>query len=265
MEKGGREETMILFHTDLDNTMIYSYKHDIGSRKRSVELYQGREISFITEKTYDLLKQVKEHMLIVPTSTRTVGQYGRIDLGIGSFPYALVCNGGILLVHGEIDRAWYRGSLDLVSPASAEMHRALSLLEEDARRMFELRFIEKLFVFTKCREPEQVVRDLGMKLDPALVDVFHNGIKVYVVPKSLSKGAAVERLKQKLMPQYVIAAGDSEFDISMVEIADKGLVPHGFRERFGADGNLCEMDGNRIFSEALLEECLRTAGQNHSI
>ena len=43
---------MIAFHTDLDNTLIYSYKHDIGPQKRNVELYQGREISYITEETY---------------------------------------------------------------------------------------------------------------------------------------------------------------------------------------------------------------------
>ena len=48
---------MIAFHTDLDNTLIYSYKHDIGPQKRNVELYQGREISYITEETYHLLPE----------------------------------------------------------------------------------------------------------------------------------------------------------------------------------------------------------------
>ena len=81
---------------DLDNTIIYSYKHDIGNEKINVEIYQGREISFITKKTQELLLMAKEKYMLIPTSTRTVGQYERIDLGIGAFPYALVCNGGIL-------------------------------------------------------------------------------------------------------------------------------------------------------------------------
>ena len=51
---------MKILCTDLDNTLIYSYKHDIGIQKRNVEIYQGREISYITDKTYDLLKKVKE-------------------------------------------------------------------------------------------------------------------------------------------------------------------------------------------------------------
>ena len=32
------------------NTIIYSYKRNIGENKLNVELYNGREISFISEK-----------------------------------------------------------------------------------------------------------------------------------------------------------------------------------------------------------------------
>lgn len=85
---------------DMDNTIIYSYKRNIGENKLNVELYNGREISFISEKTHDLLKKVSEKMTIIPTSTRTEEQYKRIDLDIGIVPYALVCNGGVLLVNG---------------------------------------------------------------------------------------------------------------------------------------------------------------------
>lgn len=42
---------------DMDNTIIYSYKRNIGENKLNVELYNGREISFISEKTHDLLKK----------------------------------------------------------------------------------------------------------------------------------------------------------------------------------------------------------------
>ena len=65
---------MKLLCTDLDNTLIYSYKHELGNEKRNVELYQGREISFITEKTYELLKKVNQQYQIVPVTTRTVEQ-----------------------------------------------------------------------------------------------------------------------------------------------------------------------------------------------
>lgn len=40
---------------------------------------------------------------------------------------------------------------------------------------------------------------------------------------------AVRRLRKRLQPAYIIAAGDSEFDVSMVEESDLGLVPAGFK------------------------------------
>lgn len=82
---------MQIVHTDLDNTLIYSYKHEIGGPKTCVEIYQGREISFMTETSHRLLGQLcsKPGVLVVPTTTRTLEQYQRIDLGIGVPEYAL--------------------------------------------------------------------------------------------------------------------------------------------------------------------------------
>ena len=201
---------MIAFHTDLDNTLIYSYKHDIGPRKRNVELYQGREISYITEETYHLLQLVKNEMLIVPTTTRTLEQYQRIDLGIGPFPYALVCNGGVLLINGVPDEAWYQDSLHLVSDSREEMNLAMELLEREPRRKFELRYIEKLFIFTKCNDPETVVNDLKTSLDTKYVDVFSNGEKVYVVYANIGYNSP-PRMKEviitKVGRKYVTVKG----------------------------------------------------------
>lgn len=233
---------MKLLCTDLDNTLIYSYKHELGNEKRNVELYQGREISFITEKTYELLKKVNQQYQIVPVTTRTVEQYQRIHLGIHPFQYALTCNGGILLVDGKREDTWYLESRKMTEPAVPAMKKAMEYLEKDARRKFELRYIEELFVFTKCKEVEKVIQDLKKLLKEELVEVFSNGEKLYVLPVTLSKGNAVKRLKAYLEPDCVIAAGDSEFDKSMVCEADKGFMPEDFPSAY--------------FQEAYLEKCL---------
>lgn len=242
---------------DLDNTIIYSYKYDIGVDKRNVEIYQGREISYVSELTYALLKKVSGEMMIVPTSTRTEEQYNRIDLGIGDFKYALVCNGGLMLIDGKRNLEWYEKSLQLIEPSKAELEKARKILETDPRRKFELRFIENLFIFTKFNNPEEVIDELKEQLDQDLVDVFNNGEKVYVVPVQLSKGNAIKRLRELLKPEYIIAAGDSEFDISMVEEADYGFVPYQFKEKYGVNCDIYEMNENRLFSEALLEKILK--------
>ena len=251
---------MKILCTDLDNTIIYSYKHDIGNEKMNVELYKEREISFISNHTYELLKKVKEEFLIIPTSTRTKEQYDRIDLKIGTFKYALVCNGSVLLVDGKKDKDWYEESLRLAKPSNLEVKKALEYLENDKRRTFELRYIEDLFVFTKCYKSETVVNELREYLDKNLVSVFNNKEKVYVLPTSLSKGKAIERLRKYLKVEFIIAAGDSEFDISMVEAADVGLVPYGFKSEFNIKSDIYEMGKERLFSEQLLSKCLQYGG-----
>lgn len=248
---------MTVFNTDLDNTIIYSYKNDIGRFKRCVELYQGREISFVTDMTYELLKQVRQKMQVVPTSTRTVEQYQRINLGTGDFKYALVCNGGILLVDGKSDEDWYRQSLINISGSVPALEKAMAVLENDIRRNFELRFIERLFIFTKCSEPVNVIRELKQMPGMDTVDIFNNGEKVYVVPKGLSKGMAVSRFREYINADYVIAAGDSEFDISMLKAADKALAPFGFTKKYDIDFDIKEAAHNELFAEALLTEALR--------
>lgn len=262
---------MIVFHTDLDNTLIYSYKHDIGENKRCVEIYQGREISFVTQETYRLLHKLsecREQVLIVPTTTRTAEQYARIDMGVGGFRYALVCNGGVLLTSGtddhiadtiadnnaivREDEKWYRDSLEMIQDSVGELRRALSLLDADPRRTFELRFVRDLFVYTKCGEPEAVVNDLKKVLNAEMVDIFNNGVKVYVVPKALNKGKAVARFRKYVGADYVIAAGDSVFDVSMLEAADLGFAPPELARRYPFSDKVKSLSGDRLYAEAVL-------------
>ena len=137
---------MIHFYVDLDNTIIYSYKHEIGPMKRCAEIYQGREISFLTEKTWQGLKLIAELALVVPVTTRTLEQYHRIRLGIGELPYVLACNGGILLRNGREDPDWYEASRKLVEKSRGEMEKALELLDKDKAVCFEIRWVKELFV-----------------------------------------------------------------------------------------------------------------------
>lgn len=257
---------MIVFHTDLDNTLIYSYKYDIGNQKRCVEIYREKEISFITQETYRLLQMLSKQekynrqVLIVPTTTRTIEQYQRIQLRVGAFSYALVCNGGVLLVDGKEDEKWYQDSLKWIQNSTGELHKALKLLDRDIRRTFELRFIKELFVFTKCEEPETVVANLKRLLNTEIVEIFHNGVKVYVVPKALNKGTAVERFRNYIGADFVIAAGDSTFDISMLEAADRGIAAPELAQRYSFSQKIICPPAEKIYAEAMLETVLSLVG-----
>ena len=130
----------------MDNTIIYSYKRNIGENKLMLSYIMEEKISFISgKKRMICCKKVSEKMTIIPTSTRTEEQYKRIDLDIGIVPYALVCNGGVLLVNGKRDREWYLESLQMIRNSIPEMEKAQQILARDSRRKFELRFIDEPF------------------------------------------------------------------------------------------------------------------------
>ncbi len=246
---------MEIFYTDLDNTMIYSYQHFIGADKRCVEVYRGREISFITEKTFELFNAIYQKINIVPVTTRTVEQYQRIDFGTGGFRYALTCNGGILLKDGCPDQNWYEESLKMTEDAREEMQKATELLQRDSNVMFEVRFIEKLFVFTKSNAPDKTAAMLQKHLDSTVADVFTNGVKVYVVPKNLDKGTAVKRFSRQFHIGQSIAAGDSLFDLSMLQAADEAICPEELAKYIvGKNPIVCKE--NELLSEKALERVL---------
>ena len=244
---------MIIFNCDLDNTLIYSYKQDIGTDKVVVEHYENREIAFMTTTSYQQLKSVNECVLFVPTTTRTMEQYNRITLGVGVPKYALVCNGGVLLVDGLIDEQWYQHSLELVKDSNEQMHKAMEHLRLDGDINFEIRFIDDLFVYTKSKNPINTIEGLKSKLDCNLVDVFHNGVKVYVVPKTMSKGVGITRLRQRLGGDLVIAAGDSEFDIPMLQVADVAIIPYNLSQNHAVDHKWIVCECNQIYSDFLLD------------
>ncbi|MBR4083526.1 MAG: HAD hydrolase family protein [Lachnospiraceae bacterium] len=244
---------MVVFNVDMDNTLIYSYKHDIGEDKYCAEIYQEREISFMTHKTGRLLKELAGKILIVPTTTRTREQYERINLGIGKIPYALVCNGGVLIRDGIEDEDWYATSRQMIEDCKEELELGRKLLEEDEDRCFEVRFIKELFLFSKSDQPERTIKRLSEKLNLALVNVFSNGTKVYVVPVKLNKGTALQRFKEWIQADTTIAAGDSEFDVPMLACADIGLAPQTLEMNKKISGELIKIPEKVLFSEGIVE------------
>lgn len=254
---------MEVFFTDLDRTLIFSYRSDPGIQAaglaRTAEIYQGREISFMTQRTHTLLQEINRRLLVVPVTTRTREQYQRIDLGIGALSYALTCNGGVLLNNGIPDEAWYEESCRLAQDSCMELEKSIRCLEKEESRTMEVRFIEQLFVFTKCGSAESVTAKLRQKLDGKLVDVFHNGEKIYVIPAKLNKGTAAARFLKYTGNRVSYAAGDSMFDVPMLEQADAAAVPADFQQMHRLRGahHVCKMAGKRPFSEEMLEFVLR--------
>ena len=186
-----------------------------------MERKDGEPISCVTKRQAELLQGAAN---IIPVTTRSVEQYRRIDFaGIGFSPrYALCDNGGTLIANGELDAEWSRWSSEIFKSCEEELERFRELLDNDPKRSFEVRLVDGLFLFTKSSEPSETLEYLGKS---ERCECFATGEKVYVIPKELSKGAAVRRLAKRLGLREFAAAGDSLMDVPMLSEANVALFP----------------------------------------
>ncbi len=214
----------MFFAVDLDNTLIFSYKH--YAQGICVETKEGKALSYMTPSAYEHLQQLKERLTIVPLTTRSLEQYQRIQLwSSGPAPYALTSNGAVLLTSGVPDAAWAAQTARLIADSLPELKRALALLQQDEAVTLAPRLVDEAFVYTKSQQAANSLDALSRILDLDKVYLDHNGEKLYVLPKALSKGAALKRLSARLGCRCAAAAGDSFFDLSMLEAADAAIIP----------------------------------------
>lgn len=240
---------MTTFFADLDNTLIYSHRREIGNDKLPVEWLHDREQSYMTRKSHDFFMNVRQ-LSVVPMTSRTMEQYGRLAGIADSFgwEYALICNGGILLKNGEICREWLDETYRMTSDSAAEFERACKLIsaENDA-----VHLTEKIMVYASFDEPQRVESILKENLDSKLVSVFSDHRKVYCVPKKINKGIAVQRFREMgLADGITIAAGDGEQDVPMLENVDIPIVPDALYEKITNSGKILA-DNSQVFSDGI--------------
>lgn len=226
---------MILFASDLDNTLIHSYKR-ADSTDICVEVKDEKKLSFMTPQALSTLRRInrKENLLFAPVTTRSLEQYNRIDFFEGkSAKLALAANGGILLENGTANEEWHRDSVKMIEDSLEDFKKGILFLEKDENVYFEIRVVDDLFVFTKSHTPLETREKLIGFLNSDHSEVFNIGDKVYIFPKVLSKGNAVKRLREKFGFEKVICAGDSEFDVSMLNEADFAYFPDELKNDIG--------------------------------
>ena len=104
----------VLVASDLDRTLIYSaaalaltMPDARAPRLLCVEVHESRPLSYMTETAAQLLTDLGDTAVFVPTTTRTRKQYQRISLPGPPPKYAICANGGHLLVDGVSDPDWH--------------------------------------------------------------------------------------------------------------------------------------------------------------
>ena len=256
---------MVWIFADLDNTLLYSYKHDIGADKILVEMRQSRPQGYMTRKTYEYLAHLKksEKMAIVPVTSRDKEHYDRI-FGVHNllrFPsYSIVLNGGILLVDGKEVYTWTQETQEMVRDSLPEIEAAVEFMEADPEcgRKWQP---NNLIVFCESSNPKAVAVKLEETLDMSKVHVYYDEHKVYVHPSRLSKGTAVERFVRRFGASATIGAGDFELtDASMLNAVSQAIIPYEFAEDLRAP-NVIRAPKGALFSDFVCDTLKRMEGQ----
>ena len=238
----------VLFASDLDQTLIYS-RRSMGSEVKpeeliEVERYKGEPQSFMTEQSQSALWELEPDTVFVPVTTRTREQYERVT-GIyeGSEPpqFAIISNGAVILENGEPIKEW---STDIRRRCVSEktiIEEVLPVIEKhfDEDWVLNVREAEDWFVYLiidRAIFPHEKL--------PYFTEIFHKlgwsislqGRKLYFMPDSITKAAAMEYVRDRIKADYVIAAGDSLLDLDLLESADAGLLAaHGEAVRSDAE------------------------------
>jgi hypothetical protein len=233
-----------LVASDLDRTLIYSARalafdvpDEEAPRLLSVEVHNGRPLSYMTERAAELLIELIRSCVFVPATTRSRAQYQRVNLA-GPTPdwvprYAICANGGHLLVDGIVDEDWHtdvrRRLADSCAPLEEIVHHLA--LTADPEWTLKRRVAEDLFsylVVERAMLPDGWLTELTGWAAERSWTVSLQGRKVYAVPEPLSKSSALAEVERRTGASTVLTAGDSLLDAELLLAADAGFRPgHG--------------------------------------
>ncbi|MGW0880518.1 HAD family hydrolase [Streptomyces sp. NPDC002671] len=230
----------VLVASDLDRTLIYSsaalaltMPDARAPRLLCVEVHESKPLSYMTETAAQLLTDLGDTSVFVPTTTRTRKQYQRINLPGPPPKYAICANGGHLLVDGVTDADWHA----TVQARLAEECAPLAEVQEhlmtsaDPAWVRKHRVAEDLFAYLVVERellPEEWVKELSVWAEHRGWTVSLQGRKIYAVPQPLTKSAAVRELARRTGAELTLAAGDSLLDADLLLAADRGWRPgHG--------------------------------------
>lgn len=223
---------MTVICADLDRTLIYS-EAAAGPEPpplRCVEHYRGAPLSFLTVAAAGLYADLARFTTLVPTTTRTPDQLGRVRLPGPPAAVAIASNGGRLLVDREPDAGW-----SALVAARLRGCAPLAEIESDLRAhagsfVTALRAADGLFAYAvvdRATLPSDWVGALAQRCEPRGWRVSLQGRKVYAVPRPLTKAAAAREVVERYGGP-LLAAGDSLLDADLLDAADAAIRPaHG--------------------------------------
>jgi len=217
---------------DLDGTVIHSRRallaHGDSIAGLACVETTASSASYLRVRTLDSLRRLVNGRFGVPITIRSVEQYLRLTLFDPAEPppYALVANGGVLLVDGVPDPDW---SADVAASYGACADRA------EVRHVFDrtitcmaapVKSAADLFFYAVIPRgaAAPVFGEFAAWCAERRWRVVRQGRKVYVLPQHLGKDDSALRLQARLGAGQLVAAGDGALDADLLQHARRAIV-----------------------------------------
>ena len=231
----------VLF-SDLDDTFVFSqrglYSH--GQKTTGhvvVEERNNSPVGYMAWETYQILHDHAAKVFdFIPTTTRTMRQFQRIQFPKIQYNCAVILNGAKILIDGQEDMNWTRMMQELVlqeeySPSQVlqQVVNTFSTLEgvkaiHDADGFFT-------YLVTKSGYHQKLETMIAAIAEDYNQMYSRQGRKHYLIPRPISKGRAVAEIIARCGYGYSFAAGDSILDLSMADEVTEFIVPfHGVNQ-----------------------------------
>ena len=167
---------------------------------------------------------------LIPITTRSYAQFKRVQ-PVQNLPYAVVANGGIILHNGEPLPEWEKHVDSICRRLEDQYTNILKLLNQYKTHLTkEPVLIDDIFFFTKISDDKTIINyiDEAMTRELDGTEWTHTiqGLKLYIIPKKISKGNALLFLKEKLEEDFVITAGDGKMDQTFLPLGNVRCIPN---------------------------------------
>lgn len=225
---------MVIF-SDLDRSIIYSNKFlNTKTQYKNIEIYNGKQISYVSLDTLKLIKKIQEIGMFIPTTTRTKEQFSRIRFCENDiyFSWAITSNGGVILKDNKVLESWQKEIKNIVKK-SEDIESMVEKFEKyrDLPGIKSFKIAEDLFFYIVVDYFEfkiDIIEEYIKDLDSNNWRMYISGRKIYFLPIGISKENAINHIVNELGISDFFAIGDSAMDYGMLKSADTGyILRHG--------------------------------------
>ncbi|MGP7815976.1 hypothetical protein [Niallia sp. 01092] len=227
----------MMFASDLDRTIIYSTRALesmnilINHTLVAVETKNGENVAFMTERSFQLLKEVANQLFFVPVTTRTFEQYERVFIFKKEIKvsYSVSSNGAVIYYKGKKIEEWKKHVAKRLEMECLKKEMLLQKLERFSING-TLKIADNLFIYyilksEISREMKEIIVDLAKSFG---WKVSLQGRKLYFMPLPVCKGEAMKFIQNREGIKTVAGAGDSVLDFPLLEGCTRPFIPsHG--------------------------------------